>query len=219
MGHHGPLDALGKECFIAVEEAVRLTLRPQLQNGFAHGVHGVGRKDIIVVGKGQIFAGGKLCRSICVCRDALVFDLFVYDALILCLIFLHDALHITVLRVGGIGQAELPVGRGLPYEGIQKFPQVFFRGIIQRSQDGNGGQAAGVGRFSGHLCALGFQHLFCRQVACLFAKTAAFDKARAPLEHGRQALVLGQLHGISCQLSGTFQSQVHTHASPRWVAL
>ena len=117
------------------------------------------------------------------------------------------------------GQAELPVGGGLVHKGIQKFPQVFFRGIIQRSQHRDGGQTAVCRRFSGHLCALGFQHLFGGQVAGLFAKTAALDKARAPLEHGRQALVLGQLHGISSQLSGTFQSQVHTHASPRWVAL
>ena len=92
-------------------------------------------------------------------RNALVFDLFVYDALILCLIFLHDALHTTVLRVRSIGQAEAYVRRSGSQKN-QKFPQVFFRGIIQRSQDGNGGQAAVCRRFSGHLCALGFQHLF-----------------------------------------------------------
>ena len=219
VGRAGAADALAEQGLVAVQKAVRLATLPQLQNSLAHGVQGVGCQNVVVVGQRQILPCRQLRSGVGVGRNALVFDLFVYDSLILCLIFLHDALHITVLRVGGIGQAELPVGRGLPYEGIQKFPQVFFRGIIQRSQDRNSGQAAGVGRFSGHLCALGFQHLFCRQVACLFAKTAAFDKARAPLEHGRQALVLGQLHGISCQLSGTFQSQVHTHASPRWVAL
>jgi len=219
VGRDRPPDALAEQGFVAVQKAVRLAMLPQLQNCLAHSVQGVGCQNVVVVGQRQILPRGQLRSGVGVGRNALVFDLFVYDSLILCLIFLHDALHITVLRVRSIGQAELPVGRGLPYEGIQKFPQVFFRGIIQRSQDRNSGQAAGVGRLSGHLCALGFQHLFCGQVAGLFAKTAAFDKARAPLEHGRQALVLGQLHGISSQLSGTFQSQVHTHASPRWVAL
>ena len=219
VGRDGPPDALAEQGFVAVDKAVGLTLLPQLQDCLAHGVHGVGCQNVVVVGQRQILPCRQLRSGVGVGRNALVFDLFVYDALILCLIFLHDALHITVLRVGGIGQAELPVGGGLPYEGIQKFPQVFFRGIIQRGQHRDGGQTAGVGRLSGHLCALGFQHLFGGQVAGLFAKTAALDKARAPLEHGRQALVLGQLHGISCQLSGTFQSQVHTHASPRWVAL
>ena len=219
VGRDGPPDALAEQGFVAVQKAVRLATLPQLQSCLAHGVQGVGCQNVVVVGQRQILPRGQLRSGVGVGRNALVFDLFVYDSLILCLIFLHDALHITVLRVRSIGQAELPVGGGLVHKGIQKFPQVFFRGIIQRSQDGNGGQAAGVGRLSGHLCALGFQHLFGGQVAGLFAKTAALDKARAPLEHGRQALVLGQLHGISCQLSGTFQSQVHTHASPRWVAL
>ena len=63
-------------------------------------------RDIIVVGKGQIFPCRKLCRSIGVCRNALVFDLFVYDALILCLIFLHDALHIGMFCIGSIRKAE-----------------------------------------------------------------------------------------------------------------
>ena len=217
VGHHGPLDALGKECFIAVEEAVRPALRPQLQNGFAHGVHGVGRKDIIVVGKGQIFPCGKGFRSICVCRDALVFDLFVYDALILCLIFLHDALHISMFCIGSIRKAELTVGGRLVHKGIQKFPQVFFRRIIQRGQDADGGQAAVCRRFAGHFSPLGFQHLFGGQIAGTLAKAAALDKARAPFEHGGQALVLRQLHRIACQFSGTFQSYIHIR--PRRAAL
>jgi len=217
VGHHGPLDALGKECFIAVEEAVRLALRPQLQNGFAHGVQGVGRKDIIVVGKGQIFPCGKLCRSIGVGRNAFVFDLFVYDALILCLIFLHDALHIGMFCIGSIRKAELTVGGRLVHKGIQKFPQVFFRCIIQRGQDADGGQAAVCRRFVGHFSPLGFQHLFGGQIAGTLAKAAALDKARAPFEHGGQALVLRQLHRIACQFSGTFQSYIHIR--PRRAAL
>ena len=95
-----------------------------------------------MVGQRQILPRSQHRSGVGVGRNALVFDLFVYDSLILCLIFLHDALHITVLRVRSIGQAELPVGGGLIHKGIQKFPQVFFRGIIQRSQDGNGGQTA-----------------------------------------------------------------------------
>ena len=217
VGHHGPPDALGKECFIAVEEAVRLALRPQLQNGFAHGVHGVGRKDIIVVGKGQIFPCGKLCRSIGVGRNAFVFDLFVYDALILCLIFLHDALHIGMFCIGSIRKAELTVGGRLVHKGIQKFPQVFFRCIIQRGQDADGGQAAVCRRFVGHFSPLGFLHLFGGQIAGTLAKAAALDKARAPFEHGGQALVLRQLHRIACQFSGTFQSYIHIR--PRRAAL
>ena len=70
----------------------------------------MGRKDIIVVGKGQIFPCGKLCRSIGVGRNALVFDLFVYDTLIFCLIFLYDALHIGMFCIGSIRKAELTVG-------------------------------------------------------------------------------------------------------------
>ena len=125
----------------------------------------MGRKDIIVVGKGQIFPCGKLCRSIGVGRNALVFDLFVYDALILCLIFLHDALHIGMFCIGSIRKAELTVGGRLVHKGIQKFPQVFFRCIIQRGQDADGGQAAVCRRFAGHFSPLGFQHLFGGQIA------------------------------------------------------
>ena len=217
VGHHGPLNALGKECFIAVEEAVRLAALPQLQNGFAHGVQGVGCQNIIVVGKGQIFAGGKRCRSIRVCRNALVFDLFVYDTLIFRLIFLYDALHIGMFSIGSIRKAELTVGSRLVHKGIQKFPQVFFRCIIQRGQDADGGQAAVCRRFAGHFCFLGFQHLFGGQIAGTLAKAAALDKARAPFEHGGQALVPRQLHRIACQLSGAFQSYIHIR--PRRAAL
>ena len=219
MGRAGPPDALAEQRLVAVQKAIRFAALPQLQNCLAHGVHGVGCQNVVVVGQRQILPRGQLRSGVGVGRNALVFDLFVYDALILCLIFLHDALHITVLRIRSIGQAELPVGGGLPYEGIQKFPQVFFRGIIQRGQHRDGGQAAVCRRFSGHLCALGFQHLFGGQVAGALAKAAALDKARTASDHCGQPLVPGQLHGISCQLSGTFQSQVHTHASPRWVAL
>ena len=37
--------------------------------------------------------------------------------------------------IGSIRKAELTVGGRLVHKGIQKFPQVFFRCIIQRSQD------------------------------------------------------------------------------------
>ena len=95
------------------------------------------------------------CLPQCPC-----FRSFVYDALILCLIFLHDALHIGMFGIGSIRKAELTVGGRLVHKGIQKFPQVFFRCIIQRGQDADGGQAAVCRRFVGHFSPLGFQHLF-----------------------------------------------------------
>ena len=217
VGHHGPLDALGKECFIAVEEAVRLALRPQLQNGFAHGVHGVGRKDIIVVARARYSPAASSAAALVLAAMPLFSIFFVYDALILCLIFLHDALHIGMFCIGSIRKAELTVGGRLVHKGIQKFPQVFFRRIIQRGQDADGGQAAVCRRFAGHFGPLGFQHLFGGQIAGTLAKAAALDKARAPFEHGGQALVPRQLHRIACQFSGTFQSYIHIR--PRRAAL
>ena len=209
VGHDGPLDAFGEKRFVAVEEAVRLSLRPQLQNGFAHGVHRVGRKDIVMVGKGQIFAVGQRGSRVGVGSNALVFDFFVYDMLILLLIFLHDTFHIGMFCIGGIGKAELAVWGRLVHEGIQKFPQIFFRRIIQRGENADSGQATGLCRLSGHFFPLGFQHLFGGQIAGPFAKAAALDKARAPFEHGGQAFFFRQLHGITRQLFGTFQSQIH----------
>ena len=138
MRHDGPLDGFGEERFVAVKEAVRLSLRPKLQNGLAHGVQRMGGQNVVVVGQRKIFARSKGCGRVRVGRNAPVFDLFVYDALILCLIFLHDPLHPGVFRIGRIGKAKLPIGGRLPKEGIQKFPQVSFRRIIQRRQDGDG---------------------------------------------------------------------------------
>ncbi len=90
MRHDGPLDGFGEERFVAVKEAVRLSLCPQLQNGLAHGVQRMGGQNVVVVGQRKIFARSKGCCRVGVGRNALVFDLFVYDSLILCLIFLHD---------------------------------------------------------------------------------------------------------------------------------
>lgn len=159
VGHDGPLDAFGEKRFVAVEEAVRLSLRSQLQNGFAHSVHRVGRKDIVMVGKGQIFAVGQRGSRVGVGCNAPVFDFFVYDALIFRLIFLNDTFYIGMFRVGSIGKAELAVWGRLVHEGIQKFPQIFFRRIIQRGENADGGQATGLCRLSGHFFPLGFQHL------------------------------------------------------------
>ena len=103
MRHDGPLDGFGEERFVAVKEAVRLSLCPQLQNGLAHGVQRMGGQNVVVVGQRKIFARSKGCGRVRVGRNALVFDLFVYDALILCLIFLHDLLHPGVFRIGRIG--------------------------------------------------------------------------------------------------------------------
>ena len=117
--------------------------------------------------------------------------------------------NIGMFCIGSIRKAELTVGSRLVHKGIQKFPQVFFRCIIQRGQDADGGQAAVCRRFASHLCTLGFQHLLGGQIAGTLAKAAALDKARAPFEHGGQALVFGQLHGIARQLLGAFQPYIH----------
>ena len=179
----------------------------------------MGCQNIVVVSQRQILPCRQLRGGVCVGRNALIFDLFIYDLFIFLLIFLYDPLHVPVGGVRSIGKAELPVGGGLPYEGIQKFPQVFFRGIIQRGQHRDGGQAAVCCRFAGQLCALGFQHLFGGQVACTLAKAAALHKARAASDHGGQALVLCQLHGVTGKLLGAFQPYIHNQTSPRWVAL
>ena len=217
VGRDGPPDALAEQGFVAVQKAVGLTLLPQLQDSLAHGVQGVGCQNVVVVGQRQILPCRQLRSGVGVGRNALVFDLFVYDMLILLLIFLHDTFHIGMFCIGGIGKAELAVWGRLVHEGLQKFPQIFFRRIIQRGENADSGQATGLCRLSGHFFPLGFQHLFGGQIAGPFAKAAALDKARAPFEHGGQALVFGQLHGIARQLFGTFQSQIHI--MPRRAAL
>ena len=169
----------------------------------------MGCQNVVVVSQRQILPCCQLRGGVGVGRNALIFDLFVYDLLILLLIFLYDPFHVPVGGVRSIGKAELPVGRGLPHKGIQKLPQVFFRGVIQRGQHRDGGQAAVCRRFAGHLCALGFQHLIGGKVACTLAKAAALHKARAAPDHGGQALVLCQLHGIAGKLLGAFQPYIH----------
>ena len=207
--YDGPLDALGEERFIAVKEAIRFPPLPQLQDGLAHRVHRVGRQNVVVVRKGQIVPGGKGSGSIGVRRNALVFDLFVYDTLILCLIFLHDPFYGIVFRVGRIGKAELAVGSRLIHKRIQKFPQVWFRRIVQRGQDRDGGQPAGVRRLPGQFGPLGFQHLFRGQIPGLFAEAPALDEAGPPRQHGTEALIFRQLDSITRQLLGAFQSYIH----------
>ena len=207
--HHGAADALGEQCLVAVQKTVRLAALPQLQDGLAHGVQGMGCQNVVVVSQRQILPCRQLRGGVGVGRNALIFDLFVYDLLILLLIFLYDPLHIPVGSVRSIGKAELSVGRGLPHKGIQKLPQVLFRGIIQRGQHRDGGQAAVCRRFAGHLGTLGFQHLFGGQVACTLAKATALHKARAAPDHGGQALFLCQLHGIAGKLLGAFQPYIH----------
>ena len=214
VGHEGALDALGKERLVAVDKAVRLALGPQLQNGLAHGVHGMRGQNVVVVGEGKVFAAGQPGGGVGVGRNALVFDFFVYDVLIFRLIFLYDTLHAAVGGVGSVREAELAVGGRLVHEGIQKLPQVVFRRIIQRGEDGNGRKAAVGKTFPGVLGPLGFQHLFRGQVAGLFAEKAALDKARAPHQHGAKALVAGELDGIARQLFGAFQSYIHLMPRP-----
>ena len=207
--HHGAADVFGEQCFIAVQKTVRFAALPQLQDGLAHGVQGMGCQNVVVVSQRQILPRCQLRGGVGVGGNALIFDLFIYDLLIFLLIFLYDALHVPVGSVRRIGKAELPVGRGLPHKGIQKLPQIFFRGIVQRGQYRNGGQAAVCRRFACHLCALGFQHLFGGQVACTLAKAAALHKARAAFDHGGQTLILCQPHSIADKLLGAFQPYIH----------
>ena len=136
--HHGAADALGEQRFVAVQKTVRFSALPQLQDGLAHGIQSMGCQNVVVVSQRQIFPCCQLCGSIGVGGNALIFDLFVYDPLIFLLIFLYDPFHVPVGGVRSIGKAELPVGSRLGHKGVQKFPQVIFRRIIQRGQDADG---------------------------------------------------------------------------------
>ena len=169
----------------------------------------MGGQHIVMVGEGEVFAVGQRLGGVGVGGDALVFDLFVSDALIFLLIFPDDTLHLGVGVIGGVGETELTVGSRLAHKGIQKLPQVILGRIIQRGQDGDGGQAAVLGGFSCHLGPLGFQHLSAGQIARPLAEEAAADKARAPLHHRGQALVLCEPDGIARQLFGAFESYIH----------
>ena len=90
---------------------------------------------------------------------------FVYDSLIFLLIFPYNTLHLGVGVVGSVHEAELTIGGGLVHKGAQKFPQVIFGRIIQRGQDGDGGQAAVLSGLADHFGGLSFQHLFAGQIA------------------------------------------------------
>lgn len=160
VGHQRLFDLFGKEGLVAVQEAVRLPCLTQLPDRLTHGVHGVGRKDVIVVGQRQIFPRCQFSGGVGVGRNALVFDFFVYDVLIFCLIFPYDIPHTAVGGIRGIRQAELTIGGSLVHEGIQKLPQKHLRSIIQRCQHGNRRKLAVFKIFSCHFGSLGFQHLF-----------------------------------------------------------
>ncbi len=84
VGRDGPPDALAEQGFVAVDKAVGLTLLPQLQDSLAHGIQSMGCQNVVVVGQRQILPRGQLRSGVGVGRNALVFDLFVYDSLILC---------------------------------------------------------------------------------------------------------------------------------------
>ena len=132
VSHHRLFDVLGEERLVTIEETIRLTLFAELQDSLTHRVHGVGGQHIVVVGEGEIFARRQRLGGVGVGGDALIFDLFVYDALIFLLIFPYDTLHIGVGVVGSVREAELTIGGGLVHKGAQKFSQVIFGRIIQR---------------------------------------------------------------------------------------
>ena len=118
VSRQGPPDALGEQGLVTVQKAVGLPALPQLQNGLAHGVQGVGGQHVVVVRQGQVLPGGQLGHCVGVGGDALIFDLFVYNSFIFRLIFLYDLAHLGVCCIGGISQAQLPVGGRLPHKGI-----------------------------------------------------------------------------------------------------
>ena len=157
-----------------------------------------------MVGEGQILPVGQGGRGVGVGGDAPVLDLFIYDLLIFLLIFPHDLPHLGVFRVRGVGQAELPVRGRLPHKGVEEGPQVGRRGVVQRGQDADGGQAAVLPRPAGVAGPLGLQHLFAGQIAGLFAEKAPLDKAGRPLGHGGQAVLPGHLDRIAAQLPDAF---------------
>ena len=231
MGGPGAADVLFKEGLVAVQEPVGLACGPQVQDGPAHLIHGMGGQDVVVVGQSQIFPVRQGGGRIGVLGDALIFDLFIYDLLILRLIFPHNLPYFRVSAVGGVRQAELAIGRRLPHKGIQKGPQVDRRRIVQGGQDADGGQAAVCPGFPLIKGPLGCQNLFVGQIAGLFAEKAALDEARAPFGHGGQAFFPGHRHRIAAQLPDAFALLfVHMfslvsldgprpQAWPRWTAL
>ena len=214
VGHRRPPDVLFKQGLVAVEKAVRLACGPQVQDGLPHGRHGVGCQHIVVVGQGQIFPVCQGRRGVGVGRDAPVFHFFVYDLLIFCLVFPHDLPHLGVFCVRGVGQAELPVGGRLPHEGIQEGPQIGRRGVVQRGQDADGGQAAVFPAGPGVPGPLGFQHLFGGQIPGLFAEKAPPDKACRPSGHGGQAVLPGHRGRVAAQLPHPFDLLVHVRFPP-----
>ena len=122
VSHHRLFDVLGEERLVAVEETVRLTLFAELQDSLTHRVHGVGGQHIVVVGEGEIFArrqrlGGGWCWR----PMALIFDFFVYDALIFPLIFLTTRSTSGWASSEASARRELTIGGGLVHEGVQKF--------------------------------------------------------------------------------------------------
>ena len=211
VGGDGPADVFFKQGLVAVQEAVGAARRPQVQNGLPHRRHGVGGQHVVVVSQGQIFPVRQLRGRVGVGGDAPVFDLFVYDLLIFCLVFPDDLPHLGVLLIRCVGQAELAVGGRLPRKRVQKRPQVRRRGVVQRGQDADGGQAAAGPRGAGVAGPLGLQHLFGGQVARLFAQKAPFDKAGRPPGHIGQTVLPGHCDGIAAQLPHPFCLLVHAH--------
>ena len=65
----------------------------------------MGGQHIVVVGEGEIFARRQRLGGVGVGGDALIFDLFVYDALIFLPIFPYDTFHLGVGVVGGVREA------------------------------------------------------------------------------------------------------------------
>ena len=213
VGRPRAADVLFKEGLVAVQKAVRLPVRPQVQDSLPHLGQGVGGQNVVVVGQRQIFPLRQSGGGVGVGGNPPVFDFFVYDSLILLLIFPDGLPHLGVPLVRSVGQAELAVGGGLVQEGVQKGPQVLRRRVAEGGQDADDGQAAGLGGLARVFRPLGRQAGFGGQIPGFFGEKAAADKPRPPPGHDGKPFFPGQLGRIPGQLARPPELLVHPLAS------
>jgi len=113
--------------------------------------------------------------------------------------------HITVGRVAGVGQAELPIRAGLAQHAVQQLAQVFLRRIVQRYADAHRrpAQRAVIQR------ALGRQRFLFGQKTPFFAAEAPLQKCRRTLERGAEAIRAHRLGKEARQLPHALDFQIH----------
>ena len=196
----GPAHVRSEQRLVAVQKR-----RARLVSGLHHLVYRMRRQHVVVVGKGQVLPGGQRGGSVGVGRDAFVFHLRIYDTRVPGLIGAHRLRHITVGRVAGVGQAELPIRAGLAQHAVQQLAQVFLRRIVQRYADAHRrpAQRAVIQR------ALGRQRFLFGQKTPFFAAEAPLQKCRRTLERGAEAIRAHRLGKEARQLPHALDFQIH----------